>query len=259
MLADDKTEVEEERAMIDVVVEAPVARITLNRPQALNALTAAMLDDLASAIEECGADPSVSVVVLRGAGRAFSAGVDLKALDGRSLDGGAVGDVLDIPARRAQQAITEAACIVIAAVHGYCFTGALELALACDLFIVTEDAVLADTHAKFGLRPSWGMSQRLPRAAGPAKARLLCYTSRQFSGAEAASWGIASEAVPTDDFDDALQRLVEEITATSPQSLTAHKRLHAAAAQLGLQDGLRFEAAARFDIADTDERIASFR
>src|SRR6188472_1782909 len=114
---------------IVVATEGPVARITLDRPDALNALTAGMLDELADAVERLGTDPAISVIVLRGAGRAFSAGVDLKALGGRPIPNGAVGDVLDIPARRAIAAMGAADAIVVAAVHGFCFTGALELAL----------------------------------------------------------------------------------------------------------------------------------
>src|SRR6185503_20993386 len=98
-----------------VETDAPVARISFDRPDALNALTAEMLDDLADALERLGTDPAISVIVLRGAGRAFSAGVDLKALGGRPIPNGAVGDVLDVPARRAITAMAAADAIVVAA------------------------------------------------------------------------------------------------------------------------------------------------
>src|SRR5262245_57438141 len=131
-----------------VTTDGSVARITLDRPDALNALTAEMLDALADALERLGTDPEISVIVLRGAGRAFSAGVDLKALGGRPIPNGAVGDVLDVPARRAIAAMAAADAIVVAVVHGFCFTGALELALGCDICITTTDAKLGDTHTK---------------------------------------------------------------------------------------------------------------
>jgi enoyl-CoA hydratase/carnithine racemase len=242
-----------------VATDAPVARITLDRPDALNALTAEMLDDLADALERLGTDPAISVIVLRGAGRAFSAGVDLKALGGRPIPNGAVGDVLDIPARRAIAAMGAADAIVVAAVHGFCFTGALELALGCDVCITTTDAKFGDTHTKFGLRPSWGMSQRLPRAVGLPRARWLTSTARTFSGAEAAAWGLAAEAVPPEQLDAAIDGLVAAISANSRDALVAGKRLYAAAAELPLSEGLRVEAETGFPIADTEERVASFR
>src|SRR5215218_11217401 len=109
----------------------PVVTITLNRPEALNALTDEMLARLGDAVEEAGSGDA-AVVVLTGAGRAFSAGVDLKALGQRSLAGGKVGDVLDVPARRVTELLTTIPKVVIAKVNGFCFTGALELVLACD-------------------------------------------------------------------------------------------------------------------------------
>ena len=244
--------------MIDIDLAPPVATVTLNRPEALNAFTPTMLDALADALRRCGDDPDVSAIVVRGAGRAFSAGVDLSALRDLSLTGGAVGDVFDVPAHRVINAIAEVPAIVIAAVHGYCFTGALELALACDLLIVADNAVFVDTHAKFGLRPSWGMSQRLPRAVGPARAALLSYTARRFTGSEAAAWGLAAEVAPANELDEATRELAADVAANSADALVALKALYAAAARLGLDDGLRFEAAARFDISDTQERIAGF-
>lgn len=242
-----------------VETDAPVARITFDRPDALNALTAEMLEDLADALERLGADPAISVIVLRGAGRAFSAGVDLKALGGRAIPDGAVGDLLDVPARRAIAAMVAADAIVVAAVHGFCFTGALELALGCDVCIATIDAKFGDTHTKFGLRPSWGMSQRLPRAVGLPRARWLTYTARTFTGAEAAAWGLVADAVPAEQFEAAIDALVDAISANSRDALVAGKRLYASAAELPLTDGLRFEAATGFPIADTEARVASFR
>lgn len=242
---------------IRVEVDGPVATITLDRPEALNALTATMLEELGSAIERVGT--TATAIVLRGAGRAFSAGVDLKALAGRPIPNGAVGDLLDVPARRAIAAMQQADAIVVAAVHGPCFTGALELALGADILLATEDARFGDTHAKFGLRPSWGMSQRLPRAIGASRARWLSLTSRTFTGADAASWGLAAEAVPADGFDAAIEQLTATLCANSRESLIAHKRLAQAAARLPLEEGLRFEAGTAFAIGDTEDRVKGFR
>jgi enoyl-CoA hydratase len=155
-------------------IEQGVATVVLSRPEVLNAITRTMLEELIVALDAISEEESVKVVVLTGAGKAFSAGVDLKALGGRTLEGGAVGDYLDVPARRVIDRLTTIPKIVIARVNGFCFTGALEMVLACDLVVVANEARLGDTHAKWGLRPTWGMSQRLPRSSrtrrGPSPA-----------------------------------------------------------------------------------------
>lgn len=243
-----------------VVVEAaaPVATLTLSRPDALNAITAGMLDELAAALGGLAADEAVTVVVLTGAGRAFSAGVDLKAIGGRRLDGGKVGDVLDGPARTVTDLLATMPAVVIAKVNGYCFTGALELVLACDLAVAADDAVFGDTHAKWGLRPTWGMSQRLPRAVGPVRARELSYTARTFTGAEAAAWGLVARSCPRERLDGEVADLAARVAANSRGSLLAYKDLYRAADRT-LADGLAYEAATDYPIADTEARVAGFR
>ena len=154
-----------------VVRDDTMATVTLNRPDALNAITPTMLVTLGDELDRLATDDAVRVVVLTGAGRAFSAGVDLKALGDRELINGTVGDILDLPARRVTDRLSTMAAITVAKVNGFCFTGALELAIACDIVVAAEEAKFGDTHAKFGLRPTWGMSQRLPRLVGVAAAR----------------------------------------------------------------------------------------
>jgi enoyl-CoA hydratase len=236
----------------------PVATITLNRPDALNALTDEMLRALGDALEEV-ASGDAAVIVLTGAGRAFSAGVDLKALGQRSLDGGKVGDILDVPARRVTGLLTTIPKVVIAKVNGFCFTGALELVLACDVAVAAEGAKFGDTHAKFGLRPTWGMSQRLVAAVGVTRARALSYTAQTFTGADAARWGLVAQAVPLDELDAAVDALVASIAANSADSLAAYKDLYRVALERGLADGLAYEAATDYAISDTENRVASFR
>jgi enoyl-CoA hydratase len=242
-----------------VAVAPPVATVTLSRPQALNAITASLLHELGSALEALGADPPISVVILTGEGRAFSAGVDLKALGDRRLDGGQVGDVLDVPARRVIELISTMDAVVIAKINGHCFTGALELAIACDIIIAAEEAVLGDTHAKWGLRPTWGMSQRLPRLAGAARARYLSYTAATFTGRQAADWGLAARACPRAELDAVTADVAAAVAANSRGSLAAYKDLYRAAECLTLRDGLGYEAAAEYPIDDTEARIARFR
>lgn len=242
-----------------VTTASPVATVSFNRPDALNAITAAMLDELIDAFTALGDDSNTRVVILSGEGRAFSAGVDLKSLHGRALDGGAVGDLLDGPARRLIGIIQSLDAIVIAAVNGFCFTGALELALATDIIAVAEEAVLADTHVKFGLRPTWGMSSRLPAAVGLARARMLSYTGRQFTGREACDWGLAALACPRSELTAAVQDLAQTIVDNSPGSLRAYKDLYRHASAGSPDEGLAYEASSSYEIADTEDRIAKFR
>lgn len=244
---------------IRVARDGRVATVTLARPDALNALTPAMLHLLGDELESLASDAGVAVVVLTGEGRAFSAGVDLKSIGDHPIVDGAVGDLLDLPARRVTGLLGTMPKITVAKVNGFCFTGALELAIACDLVVVADEATLGDTHVRWGLRPTWGMSQRLVRLVGPARARDLSYTARTFTGTDAAAWGLAARSAPRDQLDDAVAALVDEILANSADALAAYKDLYRAALDTGLTDGLAYEASTRYPIADSDERVAGFR
>jgi enoyl-CoA hydratase/carnithine racemase len=236
-----------------------IATVTLSRPDVLNAITREMLVQLSETLDLISANEAVRVVVLTGEGRAFSAGVDLKALGGRELVDGSVGDFLDGPAREAIKRLTSIPQVVIARLNGACFTGALELVLACDLVVAANEAKIGDTHAKWGLRPSWGMSQRLVRAVGVTRARELSYTARTFSGVDAAEWGLAICAVPLVELDEAVAALANSVLANSPGSLVAYKDLYRRALDTVLVDGLAQEAATSYSITDTEGRIAGFR
>lgn len=244
---------------IEISTAEHVATVTMNRPDALNAITPTMLAELNEALDALAVDAGVSVAVLTGAGRAFSAGVDLKALGDRELTGGSVGDILDVPARSLTDKLANSRLITIAKVNGFCFTGALELALACDLMVTANEAKMADTHAKFGLRPTWGMSQRLPALVGMVRARELSYTARTFSGAEAADMGMACQSVPLEELDASVEALALSIGESSTGSLAAYKDLYRAAESAGIGPGLDYEYSHDYQIDDTDERLASFR
>jgi enoyl-CoA hydratase/carnithine racemase len=125
--------------------------------------------------------------------------------------------------------------------------------------VAAEEAKFADTHLKWGLRPSWGMSQRLARMVGISRARYLSYTARTFSGEEAAAWGLAALAVPLAALDAAVDELAQAIAANSASAAAAYKNLYAASLDRGLADGLAYEATTRYPITDTEERVASFR
>ncbi|UCH51185.1 MAG: enoyl-CoA hydratase/isomerase family protein [Chloroflexota bacterium] len=236
-----------------------VAKITINRPAVMNAITPTLLSEMKAAVLEAGKDSEVKVIVLTGAGRAFSAGVDLIALGDRKLDRGKVGPILDDPARELIQAIQDVPKVVIAMVNGFCITGAMEIVLGCDLVVAAEEAKFGDTHARWGLRPTWGMSQRLPRAVGMLKAKELSFTADLITGKQAQEMGLVNMAVPLDKLEETVQELVKKLVANSEASLAAYKYLYNQGVKDTLQKGLELEAKSEFDIKDTEERLAKFR
>lgn len=244
---------------VKVARDGHVATVTLCRPGSLNAITREMLIQLAAALDDFAADDTVKVVVLTGEGRAFSAGVDLKELGERRLELGSIGDYLDTPARDVIRKLTTMPKVVIARVNGFCFTGALELALACDLVVVAAEAKLGDTHAKWGLRPTWGMIQRLVRAIGINRARELSYTARTFTGEEAAEWGLAVRAVPLADLDREVAELAAAVAGNSQGSVAAYKDLFRHALDSGLAEGIDYEERTHYPIHDTEDRVGQFR
>jgi len=235
-----------------------IGRITFNRPQVMNAITPGMLKELKAAVLEAGKDRDVRVIVLTGVGRAFSAGVDLKAMGDQKLVNGKVGDFLDVPARELINAIRSVPKAVICLVNGFCFTGAVEIMLACDIVIAAEDAKIGDTHAKWGLRPTWGMSARLPRRVGYLKARELSFTAEAITGKEAERIGLINLAAPADRLEDAMQNMAKKIMGNSAQSIAAYKQLYNANESLTLDKSLDLEFDSDFEITDSLERLSAF-
>jgi enoyl-CoA hydratase/carnithine racemase len=211
------------------------AHLIINRPDKLNSLNVEVFLALDAHIDSLVRDGGVGAVVLRGAGRCFSAGHDLGDI--------AAGEKLPRPHFQSDviEKLATLPLPVISAVHGHCYTGALELALAGDLILASESAKFADTHAKWALTPVWGMSQRLPRRVGSAKAREMMFTCRTYSGREAQAMGLANSCVADDVFEGAVDALVAEICANSPFSHAANKRLLEATDGLSLPMGLAHE------------------
>lgn len=234
-----------------------VSTITLNRPKALNAFNMELLGALDQAMTAAAQDEAVRVVILTGEGRAFSAGVDLKMLAAGGTSGGSIDGNLNDLARNIIQTIESMAKPVIAKVNGFCFTGALEIALACDLIVASDEAVFGDTHAKVGIRPTWGMTQRLPRAVGIRMAREMAYTARSVPGTEAAAIGLANYSVPHEALDAKVSELTDAMVANSAGSIAAYKDLFIASQERGLSGGLAYEEEAVYRIEDSKDRIAS--
>jgi enoyl-CoA hydratase len=211
-----------------------VARLTLNRPDKLNALNIELFQALEAHIADIERAP-VGVVVLRGAGKCFSAGHDLSDI--------AAGEHPPRPNYQSHviERLADLPLPVVSAVHGHCYTGALELALAGDIILAAEGAKFADTHARWALTPAWGLSQRLPRRVGTYKAREMMFTCRTYSGREAEAMGLANLAVPDAEFELAIETLTAQILENSSFSHAANKRLLMATDGLSQAAGLAHE------------------
>ncbi len=214
-----------------------LATLTLNRPDKLNALTVPMFLELRAHIDRLANQThEIGLVILRGAGKCFSAGNDLAGIAG--------GAAAPTPSYQSEtiELLANLPQPVITAVHGHCYTGALELALAGDLIVAAQSARFADTHSKWALTPRWGMSQRLPRRVGQAKASEMSFTARTYTGEQALLMGLVNECVPDDSFDTHLDALVDQILANSWFSHRANKRLMRETASLPLAAGLAHES-----------------
>lgn len=220
-------------------LEGRVGWITLNRPDALNAITVELARELDAALVALGAE--ADVVVIRGAGRHFCVGGDFKALEALRAEGPHAMAELFEAFGRATARVGELDVPVVCAVHGYAMAGGFELAQACDIVLVAEDAQLADNHSNFGQVPGGGGSQRLPRLAGRQRATAHILTGDRLSGAEAVAWGLAYRAVPADELEDAARMLAARLAEKDRAALARTKRLIRDGLELPLADGLALE------------------
>lgn len=239
-----------------------VAKITLNRPQALNAVDRETLLDLEAAAADIEQDESVRVVVITGAGRAFSAGADLKSIGG-SLDDPVKTEEFIRLWHRAYNAIENLSRPVIAAVNGVALAGGLELVQVCDLAVAAEDAQLADQHANFGLVPGGGGTQRLPRLIGMRRAKELLLTGKWLSAAEAKEIGLVNRVAPAGKLDEVVKEITDDlVNSKSPMASRTIKALVNKGLQADLYTGLELEIQGvlrHFNTEDVAEGIAAFK
>jgi len=226
-----------------LLVEKPldgVAVITLNRPEAMNALSKALRAALQTAIGEMDADPEVKVIVLTGAGdRAFTAGLDLKELSTDPLGMGAANatDPVQNPAR----AVLSCTKPIIGAINGVAITGGFEVALACDVLICSTNARFADTHARVGITPGWGLSQKLSRCIGPYRAKELSLTGNFLDAATAYEWGLVNRVVAPDELMPAALQLAAQMADIDGDMLVTYKAMIDDGYDLSLSAGLALE------------------
>jgi enoyl-CoA hydratase len=232
-----------------IETEDRVRTLTLNRPKARNALSSALRTQFFAALRDAEAEDDVDVVILTGADPVFCAGLDLKEL----------GDSTDLPDISPQwPAMTKP---VIGAINGAAVTGGLEFALYCDILIASEQARFADTHARVGLLPTWGLSVRLPQKVGLGLARRMSLTGDYLSAADALRAGLVTEVVPHDELLPTARRVAASIVGNNQNAvralLASYHRIDDAATTEGL--AIEAESAAQWMSSASGDDIAANR
>jgi len=200
--------------------EEALAVVTLHRPEAMNALSREVRAALAAAFADLAADGETRAVILTGAGRAFCAGLDLKELGRPGAAGEGVGGGSDVVG-----AVERFPGPVIGAINGFAITGGFELALACDVLVASSEARFADTHARVGILPGWGLSQKLSRAVGVYRAKEISLTGNFVSAEQAAAWGFVNRVVPPDALLPTARALARDMLSCVPDVLRRYKRV----------------------------------
>ena len=235
-----------------------IATITVNRPEKMNALNAAVKSALVAELEELRTDREIRVVVITGAGeKAFIAGADIGEFkDAAPVDQHRLMQETDI-----YSAVEGFPKPVIAMINGFCLGGGCELAMACDIRVAGDKAKLGQPETNLGLIPGGGGTQRLPRLVGQGRAMQLIYTGDLIDAARAEQIGLVDEVVPHDELQARTMELAAKIASRSPASLQAAKESIRAAWQMPLDAGLRFEKtwfALLFSTEDMAEGVSAF-
>ncbi|MCC6917820.1 MAG: enoyl-CoA hydratase [Alphaproteobacteria bacterium] len=219
-----------------------VATVTLNRPEAMNALSMQLRGAIADAFEALTADDEVRVIIVTGAGeRAFTAGLDLKELGSNASalgSAGHQGGALKDPVK------AMAACPkpIIAAVNGVAITGGFELALACDVLIASTNARFADTHGRVGIIPGWGLSQKLARAVGVSRAKELSLTGNFIDAKTACEWGLVNRVYAPDELMPAALKLAHDMASVPKTMSETYKKLIDDGFNATLGEAMKLEA-----------------
>ena len=242
---------------IQVKTEGRVGVVTLNRPEALNALCDELTTELAKALADFESNEDIGCVVLTGSKKAFAAGADIKELQARDQ----VGLYMQDPFEKTWEAVARFRKPIIAAVSGYALGGGCEIAMMCDFIIASATAKFGQPEINLGVMPGSGGTQRLPRAVGKAKAMDLCLTGRMMDAEEAERAGLVSRVVPADDLIDVAMEAAESIAAKSLPVAMMTKETINRSFEIGLSEGIRFERRvfqSQFALEDQKEGMAAF-
>lgn len=234
----------------------PVTLITINRPEALNALNGQVLADLMAALGAFDADPAQGCAVLTGNEKAFAAGADIKQMSGQGF-----AEMYGSNFFAGYERVTATRKPVIAAVAGYALGGGCELAMMCDFIIAGDNAKFGQPEIKLGVTPGMGGSQRLPRAVGKAKAMEMCLTGRMMDAAEAERSGLAARVVPVAELVEDAVKTATTIAEMAPLAVLANKEMVNAAYETTLAHGIQFERRlfhGLFGTEDQKEGMAAF-
>ena len=227
-------------SLIKVTHTDGIAIVTLNRPEAMNALSRALRFELCEAMRSLAADDDIRAIILTGSGtRAFTAGLDLKELgtDTSNLGAATTQDAEENPVK----AIELCPQPVIGAINGVAITGGFELALACDILLASTNARFADTHARVGIMPGWGLSQKLSRTIGIGRAKELSLTGNFLDAATACEWGLVNRVLSPEDLLPAAQALARDIVSADPAMVRSYKKLIDDGFARSFGDGLALE------------------
>ena len=228
--------------MLLVDIANSVALVTLNRPEAMNALSRELRAELHRTLNALDADSEVKVIVLTGAGdRAFTAGLDLKEL-GEDPGGLKAANATE-PSENPAWAVIACRKPVIGAINGVAITGGFEVALACDVLICSTRARFADTHARVGITPGWGLSQKLSRLIGPYRAKELSLTGNFLDAETAYAWGLANRVVAPEELIPTALKLAADMAQIDVEMLTGYKAMIDDGYELSLRQGLELEPA----------------
>lgn len=218
-----------------------VAVVTLNRPEAMNALSKALRAELRAELLRLEADVGVGVIVLTGAGeRAFCAGLDLKEL-GSGPGTMQAANTLD-PALNPAEAVRACRKPVVGAINGVAITGGFELALVCDVLVCSTNARFADTHARVGITPGWGLSQMLSRTIGLYRAKELSLTGNFLDARTAYDWGLVNRVVEPGELLATALRIAQDMASIETDMLVTYKAMIDDGYRLSFEDGLQLEA-----------------
>ncbi|MGI9411436.1 MAG: enoyl-CoA hydratase [Hyphomicrobiaceae bacterium] len=242
----------------NIIVETrgAVGLIRLNRPQALNALNAALMEDLNQALNEYEADDAIGCIVLTGSEKAFAAGADIKEMQSKSYMDAYMGDFIGRWDRLATVRKP-----VIAAVAGFALGGGCEIAMMCDFILAADTAKFGQPEIKLGVMPGSGGSQRLTKFVGKSKSMEMCLTGRMMDAEEAERSGLVSRIVPADDLIDEAVKTAETIAGMSLPIVMMTKETVNRAYETTLSEGIRFERRvfhAMFATEDQKEGMAAF-
>jgi len=236
-----------------------IATITLNRPEALNAFSKEVIDEVIAALEDARTDDSMRVVVLTGAGeKAFSAGADIKNMKGMTP---LKARELSIMGERLCRTLENLEKPTIAALNGYALGGGLEVAMCCDLRIASETSKMGQTEINIGLIPGWGGTQRLPRLIGTTKAKELVYTGRIVDAKTAEQLGLVNLVVPADKFRETVRQYALDLAQKAPVAIGIAKALINKGAEIGIDSAIALEREGFGNVASTEdlqEGVAAF-